>query len=406
MSQPQPNATTLQEIWWQLLDVFKRKLRELAHNKYKVIIFIIIVGPIIYYLGKMIMAKVRSASSTTTHMLESSSNGHQNGHSSHCEPNCGHINVNTKQGNENINDKGAQIDISAITANIESKHNKQINGTAQENEHIDYAAIVANIESKQSLQQQQLEQKKNEEDLQFDEAYAQFLTETGQIDEIDEHGAVVGLIQEDDMNDQCGMERVTLSDFLQKKINNGELLMILNEDENAWEPWNLMQVDDKTISLRINGGDTERHIWLDDLENHMIYRMIDTSQMYSEDHHLESDFDDDENESKENALGNGHSKSNGHSSHCKPNCGHSKSESKADDNEHNSHCKPDCSHDASGFQKEFDYSNCMIKDEHNKLWRVSEHYDKETAKGTIVNVGTGESKQVFLNKMVHTLPFQ
>ena len=59
----------LQEIWWMVLDIIKRKLKQLSQNKYQLIIAIIIIAPILLYLGHKLISKMRSIKNKTP-MLE------------------------------------------------------------------------------------------------------------------------------------------------------------------------------------------------------------------------------------------------------------------------------------------------------------------------------------------------
>ena len=88
----------------------------------------------------------------------------------------------------------------------------------------------------------------------------------------DEDGVIVGFAQIDDMDEQCGMERVTKASLREKKLEKGEVLMILNEDEDTWEAWNVTEVDDEAVKMIINGGNETSVI-----ENKVIYRMIGRS---------------------------------------------------------------------------------------------------------------------------------
>eukprot|EP00486_Rosalina_sp_Unknown_P008996 CAMPEP_0201593596 /NCGR_PEP_ID=MMETSP0190_2-20130828/191151_1 /ASSEMBLY_ACC=CAM_ASM_000263 /TAXON_ID=37353 /ORGANISM="Rosalina sp." /LENGTH=508 /DNA_ID=CAMNT_0048052845 /DNA_START=75 /DNA_END=1598 /DNA_ORIENTATION=- len=157
-----------------------------------------------------------------------------------------------------------------------------------------------------------------------EDAYTQFLVESGQplqetgitspncadIDEIDENGAAVGLIQEGDMED--GMEKITPGNIYKLKVK--DTLMIMNEEDNTLEYWNLDDIDTLYLELK-NGGNRKMTVWSEDLKNLKLYR-------------TRSDVID-ENETDDSKQDGG---------------------------------------DASGFRKDFDYSTHVIKDEAGQLW--------------------------------------
>lgn len=326
------------------------------------------------------------------------------------------------------------IDYAAIVANIEkNQSNKQhtnANGhrqssspskaaQGQSNEVIDYAAIVATIEKNQSNQGQT--QRHNKQQLmigygpsravqggsrwaqsqsrrvRFDEtadildigAYEQFLQQTGQIVELDENENLVGLVHQDDMDEQPGMERVTKKAARINKLTKRDLLMILNEDENAWEAWNVFEVDScrDVIQIQINGGDKQDHFWLDELGNKLVYRMIGSpnEEMASTKHENDETKDD-----KSTIASNGGV--DGHDFHI----------------EHPSSVRQKRSRTkhAKGFKVDKNYSNCVIKDVHGTMWKVGHDYFINTSKADIVSLSNGEQKTVLLNQMPHTLMFQ